>query len=411
MSTNGTRRLGVIMHTRTRVPSESATRLRQLSDLLVKEVLREIQDNVDAYAPPLPTRLHAGFVHVIETGIDLCFDAVFRTGGGRADWRPVIRAVGEGEFLRGRTTEPLQAALRIGARVVWRHVSLNAAELGASPESLSDMAEAVFAWVDELSREAIAGHHDAQARARERVSHLDVREQARQQLARIILSGGPADQEWVRTLAQAADWPLPDRVVTIAVEPRGENDDLDEIAALREVLVDRVDSASPCVVMPDPGQERDGVADLLAGRRAAVGPAVGLAEAHRSLLLARRLLGLSRARDEPTQRISWCQDNLTTLLLLVDPFLTAQLQEHIETAFAGLTHKQRDRMATTLLAWLQRCGTHNEIAARLDVHPQTFRYRVHQLQELLGDKLADPDARLAMELALRARMLFETESG
>lgn len=364
------------------------------SDVLVKEVLREVQDNVPAYAPPLSGRAQDALAHVVETAVD----AVFHTPG-RDGWKDVFRRAGESEFLRGRTTEPLQAALRIGARVVWRHISVNA----SSTESVSTMAEAVLNWVDRLSGVAIAGHHEAAARARD--GYLDVRDRARRQLVRLVLSGSPADQEWVRTLAHAADWPLPDRVVTIAVDPRGEHDDLTEIAAHREVLVD---GASSCVVLPDPGHDRQRVEDLLAGRRAAVGPSVGLAEAHRGLLLARQLLGLLQAKDAP--RVSWCQDHLTTLLLLADPFLTARLREHIENAFAGLTHKQRDRMATTLLAWLQRCGTHNEIAARLDVHPQTFRYRVHQLQDLLGDKLADPDARLAMELALRARMLFDAES-
>jgi DNA-binding PucR family transcriptional regulator len=32
--------------------------------------------------------------------------------------------------------------------------------------------------------------------------------------------------------------------------------------------------------------------------------------------------------------------------------------------------------------------------------------RIHQLQQLLGDKLTDPDARLTMELALRVHLLL-----
>jgi DNA-binding PucR family transcriptional regulator len=97
---------------------------------------------------------------------------------------------------------------------------------------------------------------------------------------------------------------------------------------------------------------------------------------------------------------------MLAMLLLADPLLTDQLREQTETAFADLTPKQRDRMATTLLVWLQTRGTHREIAARLDVHPQTVRYRIHQLQQLFGDKLTDPDTRLTMELALRAHLLL-----
>ena len=118
------------------------------------------------------------------------------------------------------------------------------------------------------------------------------------------------------------------------------------------------------------------------------------------------MLALVQSGAVPAGGIAWCRDHLATLLLLADPLLTDQLREQTETAFADLTPKQRDRMATTLLVWLQTRGTHREIAARLDVHPQTVRYRIHQLQQLFGDKLTDPDTRLTMELALRAHLLL-----
>jgi DNA-binding PucR family transcriptional regulator len=43
------------------------------------------------------------------------------------------------------------------------------------------------------------------------------------------------------------------------------------------------------------------------------------------------------------------------------------------------------------------------MARALHVHPQTARYRLAQLRELLGDQLDDPDARFELELALRSR--------
>ena len=43
------------------------------------------------------------------------------------------------------------------------------------------------------------------------------------------------------------------------------------------------------------------------------------------------------------------------------------------------------------------------MAAALDVHPQTVRYRVRQLRDLFGDRLEDPDARFELSLALRVR--------
>jgi DNA-binding PucR family transcriptional regulator len=40
------------------------------------------------------------------------------------------------------------------------------------------------------------------------------------------------------------------------------------------------------------------------------------------------------------------------------------------------------------------------------VHPQTIRYRIRRLEELFGDRLYEPDIRLELELALRARRLI-----
>ena len=45
------------------------------------------------------------------------------------------------------------------------------------------------------------------------------------------------------------------------------------------------------------------------------------------------------------------------------------------------------------------------MARALHVHPQTARYRLARLRELLGDPLDDPDARFELELALRAGRL------
>jgi DNA-binding PucR family transcriptional regulator len=43
------------------------------------------------------------------------------------------------------------------------------------------------------------------------------------------------------------------------------------------------------------------------------------------------------------------------------------------------------------------------MAADLHVHPQTVRYRLARLRELLGAALDDPEARFELEVVLRAR--------
>jgi DNA-binding PucR family transcriptional regulator len=59
-------------------------------------------------------------------------------------------------------------------------------------------------------------------------------------------------------------------------------------------------------------------------------------------------------------------------------------------------------MRETALALLRHDGNAVAMAAAMQVHPQTARYRIARLRELLGDQLDDPDARFELQLALRA---------
>ena len=64
---------------------------------------------------------------------------------------------------------------------------------------------------------------------------------------------------------------------------------------------------------------------------------------------------------------------------------------------------QRDRLLETLSAWLAHQRHTPGVASALHVHPQTVRYRIAKLRELVGDALDSPDGRFELELALRAR--------
>lgn len=71
-------------------------------------------------------------------------------------------------------------------------------------------------------------------------------------------------------------------------------------------------------------------------------------------------------------------------------------------ALAALSDTERERLTATLAAWLAHQRHTPRIAAELHVHPQTVRYRVAKLHELLGDRLDTADGRFELELALRA---------
>jgi DNA-binding PucR family transcriptional regulator len=68
---------------------------------------------------------------------------------------------------------------------------------------------------------------------------------------------------------------------------------------------------------------------------------------------------------------------------------------------------ERERLTTTLASWLAHQRLTPRIADELHVHPQTERYRVAKLRELLGDALETPDGRFELELALRVRAALD----
>lgn len=59
-------------------------------------------------------------------------------------------------------------------------------------------------------------------------------------------------------------------------------------------------------------------------------------------------------------------------------------------------------LAETLRAHLDAFGDVAAAARRLHVHPNTVRYRIRRIEDVVGTTLADPDVRLLLSLSLRA---------
>jgi DNA-binding PucR family transcriptional regulator len=142
------------------------------------------------------------------------------------------------------------------------------------------------------------------------------------------------------------------------------------------------------------------LARVAADARVAIGPTVVPTAARESWALALSLFRSGLAAD-PILRVD---DHLAALLLFESRDLAARIATRRLAPFADLTPKARARMRETTLAHLRHDGNAVAMATEMHVHPQTARYRIARLRELLGDQLDDPDARFELELALRAEL-------
>ena len=262
---------------------------------------------------------------------------------------------------------------------------------------MSQLADAVFAYMNELAELSFEGYREARAVSAEQ------QQVVRRRLLQLILDRDqPIPLRALADIATDANWPLPDQVTAVAVqaspgvEPGPLTAETDVLASL--------DEGQPHMLIPgeaDPGRQA-ALTARLGARRAAIGLAVPLADAADSLRWARQALTLADSGAIETGQIVHCEEHLLTLWLMSDSALAEQVSRRQLGALEGLTPRQRERLTETFGAWLETRGTAAEIADRLQVHPQTVRYRIRQLERTLGDEFGDPDTRFAMEMVLRA---------
>lgn len=375
----------------TRTPADIVTTLRTGIGRLSTEVIREIQARIPEYARPADEV----YIKVVRTAVEQAIDGFLtRMENPDAPWDPEpFRMIGRGEAAEGRNLEPLQTALRLGARVSWRRLTEIAEPLSLSPQSLYDLGEAIFVYLDQLADAAAEGFDEARAHAAGEM------ERRRNRLLDLLLSQPAAGAEAIAELAKTAGWRLPKTVACVALDDQHGSY---RRPALPPDVLTRLERADPCLLVPDPRGQGQALETALRGLKAAIGPAVPLPAAATSLRWAADALELSRRGVLPRGLLR-CADHMATLVVFKDEELVSSLAETRLAPLAHLRPTQQDRLAETLLAWLRYGRGAGEVAARLHVHPQTVRYRLRQLEELYGDQLTDPDIRFELEIVLRAR--------
>ena len=371
------------------MPAHVADVLEPELPAIADDILRAIAEEVPEYARPLEGAFGRAVRNGVEQALQRFLVLVREADHPDPSLSRVYVGLGRGEFRQGRTLDALQSAYRVGARVAWRHIADAGASAGLEQETLTRLAEAIFAYIDELSAESVEGYARAQSEL------AGERERLRTAMVEALLGGAPTAE--LGELAEQASWTLPRTAATLACAA----DHMPGLARRlgADVMAAIVDGVG-CVVVPDAeGPGRASAIRVAAGDRpVAVGPDVPVEQLTASWRLAAATLALRGGRATGPVSVD---DHLRELLLLEGAPVIERMAGRRLAAFEPLTPKARARMQETALAYVRHAGSAVAMAGELHVHPQTARYRIARLRELLGAQLEDPDARFELEAALR----------
>jgi PucR C-terminal helix-turn-helix domain len=386
------------------IPPRVAGLLRPAVPRMSDAVIAAIRERVPAYRRPLRGRFGAGIRRGVEEALAQFVDLIAEPGVDRAARDEVYRGLGRGEFRERRSLDSLLAAYRLGARVAWRHVAAIAISSRLDRKTLALLAEAVFAYIDELSALSVEGYAEAQSAA---AGELQRR---RRRLAALLLTEGPVDEEAAREAARLAGRDPPAKLAALAWAD-GERRLLARLPD-GSLSLEGDGDAPGISLIPDPEAPRRRAELQRAARdsRAALGPPVPWLEAARS---AGRALTAWRLMDggviDAGGGVALASDHLAELVAHGDESLIQDLAARRLEPLDAETKASRRRLTETLRSWLDHQGEVARVAEDLHVHPQTVRYRLGRLRDRLGDALDDPRARFELGLALRARESHRSE--
>jgi hypothetical protein len=334
----------------------------------------------------------------IQAAVQMAIGGFLKLAGGSRDVDPSTPrrttlegayALGRGEARAGRSMDALLAAYRVGARVSWRGLARNAAEAGLPATAMAEFAELLFGYIDELSAASVAGYND------ELNTSGRVRERYRERLGQRLLAG--AALEVLSASAERAEW-TPPTSLTAVLLPAAQVHGVLALLGPETLLVTEdlpgsdgwvVDQPYALLLVPDmAGGGRRHLLRVLDRRQAVVGPPRAWIEVRASYDRAVRTLALVAADKERADPVD-TEDHLVDLVVSSDREALADLRRRVLEPLSDLGEATRERLAETLLSWLLHQGRRDEVAAALHVHAQTVRYRMQQVRELYGDRLAD----------------------
>jgi hypothetical protein len=319
------------------LPPEVADVIEPELEELAAEILATIPREVPEYARPFEGSFGRGIRVGVTEALQQFVALVRESDGGRERGREVYIELGRGELRQGRSLDVLQSAYRVGARVAWRRLGDAGLQAGLDQQTLNLLAEAIFAYIDELSADSVEGYAAAQS---EREGE---RQRRRAELVTLLLRDPPADDADIAAAARAAGWAVPRSAAALATGEEALGATARRLPA--EALATALDGVG-CVIVPDPeGPGRSTELERAArDAPAALGPSAEPRDLASSWALARLALA-----EREAGRLRWdgllrTEDHLGQLLVAANSPLLGRVASRRLAPLAGLTPGARVRM-------------------------------------------------------------------
>lgn len=299
---------------------------------------------------------------------------------------------------QGVTLEDMLRVFSSAQRVLWDELHrLTGTGQVADPEVALDLGRVGVTLITELSRGVTAEYLRG-----DRVWLQ--RRDAERALVRGVLDAPPRMEEATRAahaldLRLFGDWRV---AIYEPVDPSADPEDLLEALegarltwGIRGALVVSDRAVLLCTqgeqALPPPTGVRVGIGRVHEG-------AQGLRTSHDEATDA-----VTVARRRRVQRLT--VEEARTGRVVLGSLSAARLADEVLAPLDAEPPARQEMLMETLEAWLDEQGSPTAVARRLRLHVQSARYRIEQLRELLGPAMDDPDQRLQLHLAVRARDL------
>ncbi|WP_458319542.1 PucR family transcriptional regulator [Mycolicibacterium brisbanense] len=319
------------------------------------------------------------------------FDALTADSGPELADVSAAEDTGVRRALAGVPLATVMSAYRVGFRFMWEASLAQARDLDISPEAILATTSQIMLAQDSFTQ-AMTGAYRQQL-----TQQMLLKEEERSALVEAILQGRITDTQNLWDAADILRLPTSGPYVVVAAQVPGiGRTGLPEIAN----KLDTRDIRSAWRLLPDLQvgivhlRRSASLDELLEILRSAASDRVGVSPPFDDLTDTGEALRFARlaiaGRPTDDQLVQVFDGSPLAVAAVAAPEVMQRIGHDILGGFDDLPAEERQILVDTFQAWLDSGGSANETAAKIYVHPNTVRHRLHRIEERTGRSLSRP---------------------